>query len=96
LADAVGNVWEWVAQFFGGLQTSSPGAATAWGFEDDQAWNFLGQSYNPDAGGWTAGLPAMLVVGGVWYGGSNSGVRAAYADGSASDSGSIIGFRLAR
>ena len=64
LADPVGNIWEWVAQFFGGLQTSSPGGATAWGFENDYAWNFSGQAYNPDTGGWTAGLPSMLFVGG--------------------------------
>ena len=88
-------MWEWVAQFFGGLNTG--GQATPWGFQGDYAWNFLGSSYNPDTGGWTAGLPSMLVVGGSWSYGSNAGVRSAYANVSAGDSlGIFIGFRLAR
>jgi len=32
LADPVGNCWEWVAQFFGGLKTSSPGTSISWGY----------------------------------------------------------------
>jgi hypothetical protein len=94
LADAVGNVWEWVAQFFGGLNTG--GQAAAWGYQGDDAWNFLGSAYNPDTGGWTAGLPAMLLVGGDWAYGSGAGVRAAYANNSAGNSVSDVGFRLAR
>ena len=94
LADAVGNVWEWVAQFFGGLNTGGQGVS--WGYQGDYAYNFLGSAYNPDTGGYTAGLPAMLIVGGAWNDGSSAGVRAALANNSASHSDYVIGFRLAR
>ena len=94
LADAVGGVWEWVAQFFGGLNTA--GQAVSWGYQGDYAYNFLGSTYNPDTGGYTAGLPAMLIVGGNWSGGSNAGVRAARAVYSAGFSYGDLGFRLAR
>jgi hypothetical protein len=94
LADPVGNVWEWVAQFFGGLNTG--GQTTGWGFESDSAYNFLGSSYNPDTGGWTAGLPSMLLVGGSWGLGSGAGVRSAIANSSVGNSGYNFGFRLAR
>jgi hypothetical protein len=96
LADLVGNTWEWVATFFGGLKTSSPGTAVAWGYEGDYAYNFTGQAYNPDTGGYTEGLPAMLLVGGYWTGGSTAGVRAAHASLSAGYSGTSYGFRLSR
>ncbi len=96
LADIVGNIWEWVAQFFGGLLTSSPGAYVSWGYENDGAWNFSGQAYNPDTGGYTAGLPAMLLVGGGWTDGSLAGVRAADALYSAGTSHTSFGFRLSR
>lgn len=96
LADPVGNVWEWVAQFFGGLKTSSPGTGIAWGSSGDVAYNFLGQAYNPDTGGYTEGLPAMLVVGGGWYYGANAGVRAAGAYISPGDASTNLGFRLSR
>ena len=94
LADAVGSVWEWVAQFFGGLNTAGQGVS--WGYQGDYAYNFLGSAYNPDTGGYTAGLPAMLIVGGNWSGGSNAGVRAARAVYSAGFSYGDLGFRLAR
>ena len=38
----------------------------------------------------------MLIVGGNWNNGSNTGVRAANANDSASNSNNNIGFRLAR
>ena len=94
LADAVGNVWEWTAQFFGGLNTAGQGVA--WGYQGDYAYNFLGSAYNPDTGGYTAGLPSVLRVGGTWGDGSGAGVRAAYADDSAGYSSIYFGFRLAR
>jgi formylglycine-generating enzyme required for sulfatase activity len=96
LADPVGNVWEWVAQFFGGLKTSGPGTAVAWGSNGDYAWNFQGQAYNPDTGGYTEGLPAMLIVGGNWSNGALAGVRAAPAINSPGPAAADIGFRLSR
>jgi len=96
LADPVGNVWEWVAQFFGGLKTTSPGTGVAWGYEGDYAYNFEGQAYNPDTGGYTSGLPALLYVGGGWSDGAVAGVRAAYARNSPGNSYAGIGFRSAR
>jgi hypothetical protein len=68
----------------------------AWGYQGDYAYNFLGSAYNPDTGGYTAGLPSMLYVGGSWVDGSFAGVRAAYAYYSAGNSTGLIGFRLAR
>ena len=96
ISDAVGNVWEWVAQFFGGLKEANPGSGVAWGSESDYAYNFQGQAYNPDTGGWTEGLPAMLLVGGGWDDGSNAGVRGAYASVSPGYSDNGIGFRPCR
>lgn len=96
LADPVGNVWEWVAQFFGGLKTTSPGTGVAWGYEGDYAYNFEGQAYNTDTGGWTSGLPALLYVGGYWGDGAHAGVRAAGASSSPGHSGASLGFRSAR
>ena len=96
LADLVGNVWEWVAQFFGGLKTSAPGSAVAWGYEGDYAYNFQGQAYNTATGGWTDGLPSLLIVGGRWSDGADAGVRHANAYGSPGYSSLIIGFRPAR
>lgn len=96
LADPVGNVWEWVAQFFGGLKTSSPGTSVAWGSSGDVAYNFLGQAYNPDTGGFTEGLPAMLLVGGSWGYGAYAGVRAALAYDSPGYAGAGLGARLSR
>jgi formylglycine-generating enzyme required for sulfatase activity len=103
LADPVGNVWEWVATFFGGLKTATPGTAVNWdtvgggGYEEgDQAYNFQGQAYNPDTGGWTEGLPSMLIVGGSWGDGAGAGVRAAGVYYSAGNAYAGIGFRSAR
>lgn len=96
ISDPVGNVWEWVAQFFGGLKTTSPGSYVSWGMESDGAYNFEGQSYNPGTGGYTSGLPALLYVGGGWSNGANAGVRAAGAAGSPGDSYAHLGFRSAR
>jgi hypothetical protein len=107
IADPVGNIWEWLGQFFGGLRGGwagvggTVGGSTGWssgsGYnEGDAAYNFLGQSYNPDSGGYTEGLPALLVVGGDWAGGSYAGVRAAYAGGSPGSAGGNVGFRPAR
>lgn len=107
VSDAVGNIWEWVGQFFGGLRGGwagvggAVGGATSWstgaGYnEGDQAYNFLGQSYNPDSGGYTEGIPALLSVGGHWYYGSSAGVRAAVAAYSAGYAHYNIGFRSAR
>ena len=96
LADPVGNVWELVAQFFGGLKTSSPGTGVAWGSSGDYAYNFQGQAYNPDTGGYTEGLPAMLLVGGGWGNGASAGVRAAVAAHSPGDAYAFVGFRLSR
>ena len=103
----MGNIWEWVGQFFGGLRGGwagvggAVGSATSWssgaGYnEGDQAYNFLGQSYNPDSGGYTEGLPALLFVGGSWLGDSGAGVRAAYASYSAGNANNDFGFRQAR
>jgi hypothetical protein len=75
---------------------NTDGQATDWGYQGDNAWNFLGSAYNPDTGGWAAGLPAMLVVGGGWGDGSFAGVRAASASDSAGYSSGVFGFRLAR
>lgn len=107
LADPVGNCWEWVGQFFGGLRGGWAGVGgavsgtTAWssgaGYnEGDQAYNFLGQSYNPDSGGYTEGLPALLFVGGSWYYDSDAGVRAACAGFGPGCAGGYIGFRASR
>lgn len=96
LADPVGNIYEWVATFFGGLKTASPGTGVAWGYSGDYAYNFLGQAYNPDTGGYTEGLPALLNVGGSWSLGSNAGVRMAYAGNSPGNASTFIGFRAAR
>lgn len=96
LADPVGNIWEWVNQFFGGLKTTSPGTSVDWGLEGDRAYNFLGQASNPDTGGYTEGLPAMLHVGGSWAYGSLAGVRAAHASLSAGNSYANFGFRPCR
>lgn len=96
LADPVGNVWEWAAQFFGGLKTSSPGTSVAWGSSGDLAYNFLGQAYNPDTGGYTEGLPAMLIVGGNWGDGAGAGVRAAVVGGSPGGASASPGARLSR
>ncbi len=95
-ADFVGNVWEWVAEFFGGLKTSSPGTGVSWGSENDTAYNFEGEAYNPDTGGWTAGLPALLYVGGSWRNAASAGVRAAGANSSPGHASTGLGFRLAR
>lgn len=96
ISDAVGNAWEWVAQFFGGLKTASPGTGVAWGNEGDFAYNFQGQVYNPATGGYTEGLPAMLLVGGNWSDGSNAGVHDALAYSSPGYSFYYISFRSAR
>jgi hypothetical protein len=96
LADAVGNVGEYVATFFGGLRSSDPGGSTAWSFEGDLAYNFLGKAYNTDSGGYTEGLPSLLFVGGYWSSGATAGVRYAYASTSPGYAGNSFGFRLAR
>ena len=96
LADPVGNVWEWIAQFFGGLKTSYPGTSVAWGSNGDSAYNFQGQAYNPDTGGYTEGLPAMLLVGGGLDSVANAGVRVAMANYSPGLAYAGIGFRLSR
>jgi hypothetical protein len=107
ISDPVGNIWELVGQFFGGLRGGwagvggAVGGTTSWssgsGYnEGDQVYNFLGQSYNPDSGGYTEGLPALLYVGGSWSGGSVAGVRAAHADVSAGVASYDIGFRACR
>ena len=96
LADLVGNIWEWVAQFFGGLKTSSPGTGVAWGYNSDYVYNFQGQAYNPDTGGYTEGLPALLLVGGGWGNGAGAGVRSALARHSPGGAPAGLGFRLAR
>ncbi len=96
LADAVGNIWEWVGTFFGGLLTSNPGTYVSWGYESDGAYNFSGQAYNSDTGGYTSGLPAMLLVGGLWSYGAIAGVRAADATDSPSHASPGYGFRPAR
>jgi hypothetical protein len=96
LADAVGNIAEFVAQFFGGLQPLVPGGGIAWGYQGDYAYNFYGQSYNPVTGGYTNGLPSVLVVGGFWYIGSIAGVRYVNAIYSPGDADNILGFRSAR
>ncbi|MBP8292323.1 MAG: SUMF1/EgtB/PvdO family nonheme iron enzyme [Caldilineaceae bacterium] len=96
LADPVGNIWEWVAQFFGGLKPSNPGTGVAWGSNSDYAYNFYGQAYNPNTGGWTDGLPSLLIVGGYWSNGANAGVRAAGAYSSPGDAAAFVGFRLSR
>jgi len=96
LADAVGNVSEWVACFFGGLKTSSPGTGVAWGYNGDSAYNFQGQTYNPDTGGYTEGLPALLYVGGDWHNKADAGVRTARANYSPSHALAYVAFRLAR
>jgi len=96
IADPVGNLWEFVTQFFGGLKTSGPGGYVAWGSEGDGMWNIDGQSYNPDTSGWTNGLPSMLYVGGSWYDGSLAGVRSGGAGGSPGGAFGHVGFRLAR
>ena len=96
LADAVGNDYEIVATFVGGLSTSSPGGYVSWGFENDGAYNFSGQAFNPDTGGYTSGLPAILYVGGYWGFGSVSGVRSAVASYSPSYNTFSNGFRFAR
>ncbi|MHB1345849.1 MAG: hypothetical protein ACYCX3_16080 [Thermoleophilia bacterium] len=107
LADPVGNCWELVAEFFGGLRGGwagvggAVGGSTQWssgaGYnEGDAAYNFLGQAYNPDSGGYTEGLPALLIVGGAWSNVSSAGVRAAYASYGPGGAGAGIGFRSAR
>jgi formylglycine-generating enzyme required for sulfatase activity len=96
LADAVGNVGEYVATFFGGLRSSNPGDSTAWSFEDDFAYNFLGKAYNTDSGDYTEGLPSLLFVGGSWRVGATTGVRYANANGSPGYASGNVGFRLAR
>jgi hypothetical protein len=96
LADPVGNINEWVATFFGGLKTSSPGTAVAWGYSGDYAYNFQGQAYNPDTSGYTEGLPALLFVGGPWSGGAGAGVRTAGANNSPGYAYSSIGCRAVR
>jgi hypothetical protein len=96
IADPVGNVCEWVAQFFGGPKEANPGSGVAWGDEGDYAYNFQGQAYNQNTGGWTEGLPAMLVVGGLWNTGLPAGVRGADASASPGYSYDAIGFRPCR
>ena len=107
IADPVGNVWEWVGQFFGGLRGGwagvggAVGGSTGWssgsGYnEGDAAYNFLGQANNSDSGGYTEGLPALLRVGGSWSDGSSAGVRAAYANSSAGGAYSSVGCRACR
>ena len=107
IADPVGNIWEWVGQFFGGLRGGwagvggAVGSATSWssgaGYnEGDQAYNFLGQSYNPDSGGYIEGLPALLNVGGLWNSVSYAGVRSANAYSSPGYAYGGIGFRPGR
>ena len=107
IADPVGNVWEWVGQFFGGPRGGwagvggAVGGSTGWssgsGYnEGDAAYNFLGQAYNPDSGGYTEGLPALLLVGGSWLNDSGAGVRAAYAADSPGYANGGVGFRACR
>ena len=107
IADPVGNIWEWVGQFFGGLRGGwagvggTVGGSVSWssgsGYnEGDQAYNFLGQANNPDSGGYTEGLPALLFVGGSWGRSSYAGVRAANAYYSAGYAGNDLGFRACR
>lgn len=106
IADPVGNVWEFVSTFMGGIRGGwagvggAVGGATSWGAsgynESDQAYNFLGQSYNTDAGGYTEGLPALLMVGGHGGAGSSAGVRMVGATDSAGSAGSSVGLRAAR
>jgi len=96
MADPVGNCWEWVAQFFGGLKTTSPGTRVAWGYNGDVAYNFEGQSYNPDTGGYTSGLPALLYVGGGWDDRVGAGVRAGSVGVSPGYAHSLLAFRAAR
>ena len=80
---------------FRGLKTSNPSTAVAWGSNRDSAWNFQGQAYNPDTGGYTEGLPAMLLVGGGWYHGARRRARAD-ASNSPGSADTSVGFRLSR
>lgn len=105
ISDPVGNVWEWVAQFFAGLRTvANAGGSQVWdtsgnaaGYEEgDATYNFLGASCNPDTGGYTDGLPALLGVGGSWSDGAAAGVRSANAYGSPGNAVTGFGFRPGR
>lgn len=97
-SDMVGNVGEWVAHLAAGLySTAGYGAFQDWGYGDgDGIWNVASYTYQPQKGGWTAGLPSMAKNGGNHRDTVKAGVRTVVLNSAPGSFDTFTGFRLAR
>lgn len=101
--DAVGNVWEWVADWFAGTRANaspvaeSPGTSATWGpAQIDQVWNVRGAAYSDgDTAAWKDGIPAAAMRGGGWDLGASAGVFTLHLDFAPWQTSAYVGFRCA-
>ena len=101
--DAVGNLWELVADWFAGTRASAdpaaevPGTSVTWGpGQIDRVWNVRGSAYHDgDAAAYKDGIPAAAFRGGSWNSAAGAGVFALDLSHAPWDVSSSIGFRCA-